>query len=122
MQPTDAANVVSRATSDGGWAAGLVAVVLLLLVGLVGFHYRAMWAFIQRMSLENQDVVDDNTLAWLQVARAFSEMPCLFESDVDEVLRKTGVKPEEFGPLESHVRRVMDRRERRKAMREKNQM
>jgi hypothetical protein len=118
MPPTDAANVVTQAASDGGWTAGLLAILVLLLAGLVTFHYRAMWSHIQRMSLESQDVVDDNTLGWLQVARIFNNRPCLNDSDADKLLTKTAVKPEDFGDQAEHVRRVLDRREKRRVSRE----
>lgn len=118
MQPTDVANVVERA-SDAGWTAGLVAFLLLALLGVVLFHYREMWSYIRRMSIENQDVVDDNTLAWLQVARVFGTMPCLVDSDVDEMLSKAGVKPEDFKPNEEIIRRILHRREKRQELKDK---
>ena len=114
MQPTDVTNVVTRATAVN-WESGLLALLVLVLTGLVAFHYRAMWTHIQRAASDSQDVIDDNTLAWLQVARVFSTRPCLHDSDADKVLTKTSVNPEDFVEHAAHVRRVLERRKKREA-------
>jgi len=114
MQPTDVTNVVSRAT-EVSWEAGLLVMLMLVLLSLVVFHYRAMWTYIQKMSADAQDVIDDNTLAWLQVARAAATRPCLHDSDT---LQKTDVDPKDFGDNEKHVRRVLDRKAKRAAANE----
>ena len=114
MPPTDAVNVVKEATSVS-WEAGLLALLVLVLIGLVSFHYRSMWSHIQRMSVDHQAIVDDNTLAWLQVARAFGHCNCITDSDCVKVLRKDGLKAEDFGEHSDTARRVLDRREKRKA-------
>ena len=119
MQPTDAMQVVSRATSEGTWVAGLLALIVLVLTGLVAYHYRAMWSHIRQMSADQQEVVDDNTLAWLQVSRVLLLRPCLHDSDSNEMLRKTGLHPDDFGDQSDHVKRVLERREKRKSSREK---
>ena len=113
MQPTDAINVVTRAT-EISWESGILAMLMLVLLSLVVFHYRAMWSYIQRMSSDAQDVIDDNTLAWLQVARAAATRPCLHDSDTD-MMRKTDLEPKDFGDNEKHVRRVLDRKAKRAA-------
>ena len=116
MQPTDAINVVQRAT-DVSWEAGLLVMLMLVLLSLVVFHYRAMWTYIQKMSADAQDVIDDNTLAWLQVARVAHTRPCLHDSDGD-LMRKTDLEPKDFGDNEKHVRRVLDRKAKRAAANE----
>jgi hypothetical protein len=123
MQPTDVTNVVTKATAFS-WEAGLLALLVVVLTSLVVIQFRAMavrdaaqfkamWTHIQHAAVDSQDVIDDNTLGFLQIARAFAHRPCLYESDADRLLTKMHVTPEDFGEYESHVRRVLERKEKR---------
>jgi hypothetical protein len=79
-------------------------------LALTGFAVFGLWKLGMYVLYRFENVVDDNTLAFLRFARLMERRPCISDSDVDKIIAK---EPDEGDSGDAIVQRVMSRRQSR---------
>ena len=81
-------------------------------LALTGFAVFGLWKLGMYVLYRFENVVDDNTLAFLRFARLMERRPCISDSDVDKIIAK---EPDEGDSGDAIVQRVMSRRQSRQS-------
>jgi hypothetical protein len=107
-----AANDGSSATTAFFTAAEKFGVFAAMSLALTGFAVFGLWKLGMYVLYRFENVVDDNTLAFLRFARLMERRPCISDSDVDKIIAK---EPDEGDSGDAIVQRVMSRRQSRQS-------
>lgn len=122
---TDSVDVVDRAVTEGGWLAGLLAVLVLGSLGLFGYFLRGDKAEAREtqkfIRTEMANVIDGNTIVVGRLIGTLRDRPCLHDSDLTKLEAGNGSKmtDAELTELDVATRKAVDRVKRRERRRDK---
>jgi len=105
----------SSATTAFFTAAEKFGVFAAMSLALTGFAVFGLWKLGMYVLYRFENVVDDNTLAFLRFARLMERRPCITDSDVDRIIAK---EPDKEDSGDGIVQRVMERKRTRQARKE----